>query len=178
MAEEKLRIIEINGQDSMRVIVEKLNRMLKVVQEGVAVKLVEKFVAELGQQEFTLPTPYQVGTNYMSVYVNGVKQRVNIDYEESTDTQVTFVEPLLDDDVVVFEWLVPNGDVLLGKVDFSGINNLPDGSIPYEKLSLPNEIITGDIDGGMFTDPRFQAGLDAGNFSEPTDPSIDGGALK
>lgn len=178
MAEEQLKIVEITGNDSMRVIVEKLNRMLKVVQEGVGVKLVEKFVAKLGDQEFTLKTAYTRGTNYLDVYVNGVKQRNVTDYVEKSDTEIAFHEPLLADDVVVFEWVVPNGDVLIGRVDLDAITGLPDGSIPYEKLSLPNEIITGDIDGGMFTDPRFQTGVDAGNFSNPTEGTIDGGALK
>lgn len=177
MSEERLEIIEIDGNDSMRVIVQKLNRMLSVVQKGVAVKFVERFDAALGQQAFELPTPYILGTNYLTAYVNGVKQRANIDYEETDETTVTFYEPLLDDDVVEFEWFAPNGEVLLGKIDFSEVHQLPDGSIPYSKLDLPNEIITGDIDGGMFTDPRFQAGIDGGNFGPDSENSIDGGAL-
>lgn len=178
MADKSLKIIEITKNDSMRVIVDKLNRMLKVVQEGVAVKFNERFTANLGEQEFNLKVPYSPGRQTMDVYVNGVKQRSAIDYQETNDTTITFFEPLLDGDAVVMEWLIPNGDVLLGRVDLDSIVSLPDGSIPYEKLSLPNEIITGDIDGGMFTDPRFETGIDAGNYSAPTESSIDGGALR
>lgn len=177
MADERLEIVEITKNDSMRVIVEKLNRMLSVVQRGVAVKFRHNTLAELGQQIFTLNTPYEQGTNLLTVYLNGVNQRLGTDYEETDAQTITFFEPLLEDDVVMFEWFIPNGDVLLGRVDFSGVHDLPDGSIPYEKLSLPYEIITGDVDGGMFTDPRNQPGIDAGNFNQADENSIDGGNL-
>lgn len=177
MAEERLEIIKIDGHDSMRVIVDKLNRMLEVVQNGVAVKLRQNKISALGQQVFHIDTEYTPGSDLLTVYVNGVNQRAGVDYEETSETSITFFEPLLEDDVVMFDWFIPNGDVLLGRVDFTGIHDLPDGSIPYEKLSLPNEIITGDIDGGMFNDPRVQPGIDGGRFGFEDENSIDGGGF-
>ena len=46
--------------------------------------------ATSGQTVFTVPFDYQVGSNRLSVYINGVRQILNSSYTETNTTTVTF----------------------------------------------------------------------------------------
>jgi len=58
--------------------------------------------ATQSQVSFTLSFSYDVGTNSLFVYVNGSKQIVGINYNETTNNSVTFVNGLNVGDVVEF----------------------------------------------------------------------------
>ena len=46
--------------------------------------------ATSGQTVFTVPFSYVVGSNRLSVYINGVRQILNSSYTETNTTTVTF----------------------------------------------------------------------------------------
>ena len=58
--------------------------------------------ATQGQFYFILNFSYDIGTNSLFVYVNGSKQIVNINYNETSTNSVTFVDGLNVGDVVEF----------------------------------------------------------------------------
>ena len=59
-------------------------------------------VATQGQTVFTVPFSYVVGQNNVKVFVNGSKQIVGVNYNETNATSVTFVTGLNLGDVVEF----------------------------------------------------------------------------
>jgi len=59
-------------------------------------------IATQGQFYFVLNFSYDVGTNSLFVYVNGSKQIVNINFNETSATSITFVDGLNVGDVVEF----------------------------------------------------------------------------
>lgn len=65
----------------------------EVVIESSNNVLVEEFnVANTAQTTFTLTNfSYTLGTNSLEVYLNGVRQRVNVDYVESSESSFTFI---------------------------------------------------------------------------------------
>ena len=49
-------------------------------------------IATAGQTIFTVPFTYQVGTNMLNVYIQGIKQLLTTSYAETNSTTVTFTE--------------------------------------------------------------------------------------
>jgi hypothetical protein len=70
---------------------------------GVGGSLHEVYTAFSGQTDFTLAGSYRPGTYELLVYVNGVRQTVNIDYQEIDGKTVRFLTPLEAGDQVLFE---------------------------------------------------------------------------
>ena len=67
----------------------------------------QTFTATAGQTLFTLATvTYTPGSNTLSVFVNGSKQLVTLNYAETSDTTVTFVTGLNLGDVVEITTIV------------------------------------------------------------------------
>lgn len=62
----------------------------------------EVFVAEVEVSTVTLGGTYQVGSNELEVYRNGLRMAVEDDYVEDTERTVIFNEPLTAGEVVVF----------------------------------------------------------------------------
>jgi len=58
--------------------------------------------ATQGQTVITVPFAYVVGTNNLKVYVNGSKQVITLNYNETNSTTVTFVSGLNVGDIVEF----------------------------------------------------------------------------
>ena len=58
--------------------------------------------ATQSQTVFTVPFTYLVGSNSLKVYVNGSKQIVSLNYNETNSTTITFVDGLNAGDVVEF----------------------------------------------------------------------------
>lgn len=132
----------IKQTDNMKTVVARFNEMMKSISDGIATVREDSFVATLGQKVFKLPSPYRVGEKLLDVYLNGIRQRLNIDYYETDELTVTFVDDLLDGDGVIFKWFTPNGDVLLGKVEMPDVNSMPDGYIPGNKVEGIGELTT------------------------------------
>ncbi|CAB4133164.1 hypothetical protein UFOVP252_65 [uncultured Caudovirales phage] len=65
---------------------------LNDVNTAVYSKVRSAVAATSGQTVFTVPFDYQVGSNYLSVYINGVRQILNSSYTETNSTTVTFSE--------------------------------------------------------------------------------------
>ena len=64
---------------------------------------IEKQTATMGQTLFTLTTfTYEIGTNKLLVYVDGILQTTPEDYSESSTSSVTFVSGLSAGDFLVF----------------------------------------------------------------------------
>ncbi|MCW8888968.1 MAG: hypothetical protein OQK25_07895 [Gammaproteobacteria bacterium] len=62
-----------------------------------------RFTASSGQTVFTISEfSNEVGSNTLSVYINGVRQRVNIDYTETDSSTITFGTGLVAGDAVDF----------------------------------------------------------------------------
>ena len=59
-------------------------------------------IAQPDQRLFRLPFRYYPGSGDLIIYVNGVFQHLDVDYEESSDQTVTFLWPLAAGDRVVF----------------------------------------------------------------------------
>lgn len=59
-------------------------------------------VAASGQTVFNLGITYQVGSNTLQVYVNGIRMRAGTDYTETTSSRVTFASALSAGDEVDF----------------------------------------------------------------------------
>lgn len=59
-----------------------------------------KYIAEEGQTVFHLDFIYEVGADALDVYVQGMLQDVNQDYEETDDRTITFRNPLPKDIIV------------------------------------------------------------------------------
>jgi hypothetical protein len=70
--------------------------------EGMSVPFFQEFTATEGQTEFTLSTNYNMGSNSLKVYLNGIYQDLNVDYEETFANEVTFNSPLFSGDWVLF----------------------------------------------------------------------------
>ena len=65
---------------------------------------VENQTATAGQTVFNLNQPYTPNSNTLDVYVNGVRQSAEIDYTETDNLTVTFLEGLQVSDRVVFRY--------------------------------------------------------------------------
>lgn len=63
-------------------------------------KLDVEIKAYEGQRSVSVPGRYEVGNNDLEVYLNGVKQKVNRDYEEYDGWTIIFKNPLSEGDVV------------------------------------------------------------------------------
>ena len=61
--------------------------------------------ATAGQTVFTVPFTYQVGTNMLNVYIQGIKQLLTTSYAETNSTTVTFTEAVPVGCVVEFDTL-------------------------------------------------------------------------
>jgi hypothetical protein len=61
-----------------------------------------EYIAEASQTVFTLPAQYHPGLFTLMVFVNGMLQRVNVDYLETDPQTVTFIEPLRGGELVTF----------------------------------------------------------------------------
>lgn len=48
--------------------------------------------ATAGQTVFTVPFTYQTGTNMLNVYIQGIRQILGSNYNETNSTTVTFTE--------------------------------------------------------------------------------------
>ena len=59
--------------------------------------------ATAGQTVFTVPFTYQVGTNMLNVYIQGIKQLLTTSYAETNSTTVTFTEAVPVNAVVEFD---------------------------------------------------------------------------
>ena len=59
--------------------------------------------ATAGQTVFTVPFTYQVGTNMLNVYIQGIKQLLTTSYAETNSTTVTFTEAVPVGCVVEFD---------------------------------------------------------------------------
>lgn len=55
-----------------------------------------------GQTVFHLASPYHPGMSTLLVFVNGLLQRVGVDYLETDPTTVTFLQPLYGGELVTF----------------------------------------------------------------------------
>ena len=60
------------------------------------------YTATAGQTAFTSPT-YTLGTNQVSVYVNGVRQRITTDYTETNTTTITLTSGCFGGEIVLVE---------------------------------------------------------------------------
>ena len=69
---------------------------------GVGTYIREDHVATLNQTSFTLLNAYTMGSNNLLVYLNGLLQRRELDYNEFSTTSVVFDQPLEQDDKVTF----------------------------------------------------------------------------
>lgn len=148
----------IKYTDNMKILVDKVNETIATITDGIAVVREQNFVATDNQTEFTLSSEYRMSSKLLDVYVEGIRQRQGIDYEETDNVTVTFLEGLLESDKVTFKWFSPYGDVLLGTVDINDPSLIPDGSIPDSKVALNN------VDAGMFGDTTTGVLLDGGTF--------------
>lgn len=61
---------------------------------------VDDFVATAGQTVFTLSRTYVLGVNAVTVYVNGIRMRQGVDYEETATNEITMTSGLFAGDVV------------------------------------------------------------------------------
>lgn len=74
---------------------------IRLVAPRSAMKSTEEIQeAEAGQTEFFLATPYSSGG--IQVWINGVRQYLNLDYVETGPNQITFTEPVAEGDMVLF----------------------------------------------------------------------------
>ena len=64
--------------------------------------LYEKYLAKDGQVDFELASSYSTGNNSLIVYINGAYQTIGIDYEEIDSKHVKMLEPLEENDIVIF----------------------------------------------------------------------------
>lgn len=62
----------------------------------------EIYRAAEGQLDFTLASSYSTGNDSLVVFINGAFQTIGIDYIEVDSKNVQMVEPLEEDDIVVF----------------------------------------------------------------------------
>ena len=60
------------------------------------------YIATAGQTAFTAPT-YTLGTNQVSVYINGVRQRITDDYTETNTTTITLTSGCYGGEIVLIE---------------------------------------------------------------------------
>lgn len=71
-------------------------------EAGIGSGLYESYAAQEGQTVFSLGGTYRPGMNELQVYVNGVRQMLNVDYTETDNRTVTFLYPLEEGDLVLF----------------------------------------------------------------------------
>jgi hypothetical protein len=97
----------INNADAVNL--GQVNGLIQGVHDGNIVKLREVFIATSGQTVFNLTSlTYVPGSNNLSIFINGVKQRLTSAYIETDNNTVTFtgtvpvtaaVEFIINDDV-------------------------------------------------------------------------------
>lgn len=63
--------------------------------------LYERYIAVAGQTSVTLAGSYETGNHSLIVYVSGAFQTLGIDYEETDNKTVTFLDPLEAGDIIV-----------------------------------------------------------------------------
>lgn len=91
----------INNQDA--VTVKQLNGSLQGIASGNIVKLREIATATAGQTIFNLSgLTYTPASNNLSVYINGIKQRLTSAYTETDNNTITFTEAVPVNAVVEF----------------------------------------------------------------------------
>lgn len=84
-------------------------------------RIIEKFTATAGQTIFTLANSYNVGSDELQVWINGVFQTTPEGYAETDSTTITFVSGLTAGDLVVVGNLVnANFSVTIEKQTASG----------------------------------------------------------
>lgn len=62
----------------------------------------EAYTATAAQTVFPVVTGYTVGDNSMDVYLNGALQTIGVDYNETDNKTITFINPLVNGDSVSF----------------------------------------------------------------------------
>lgn len=67
----------------------------------IAKSVVSELFAEDGQTKFIIEHPYDVGTNQLEIYLNGILVLKGIDYEELDNHTINFLYPLQEDDYVL-----------------------------------------------------------------------------
>jgi hypothetical protein len=81
----------INNPDAVNV--RQVNGLIQGVHNGNIVKLREVFTATSGQTVFNLTSlTYVPYSNNLSVFINGIKQRVTSAYAETDNNTITFTE--------------------------------------------------------------------------------------
>jgi hypothetical protein len=102
-----------------------LASILQLASSGsvVGITLKEQFISTAGQTVFNLINSYTQTQNNISVYVNGVRQTA---YVESSDTSVTFINPLSQGDEVVF--IINEKSVSGTVVDAANVTYTPAGT--------------------------------------------------
>lgn len=80
-----------------------------------------------GQTVFTFTTiSYTPGINSLSIFINGLRQRLTVDYTESSTTSITMTYPLQAGDEVTGVVQVANG--LAGTIDAANVSYTPAGT--------------------------------------------------
>jgi hypothetical protein len=103
-----------------------VNSIISNASTGLIAQQREKQTATNGQTVVTLTgLSYFPNSNNLSVYVNGVKYYVGDAYAETSSTQVTFVEPLVEGDRLEF---VTNEAVANQVGDAANVSYLPAGT--------------------------------------------------
>jgi hypothetical protein len=91
----------INNADA--VTLRQVNGLIQGVYDGNIVKLREVFTATSGQTVFNLASlTYVPASNNLSIYINGIKQRVTSAYAETDNNTITFTATVPVNAVVEF----------------------------------------------------------------------------
>ena len=99
-------VVEVMCVEMQKIRIEQMypsdNRYTNYKEEilGYGLSFLQRFTATEGQTSFMLSRNYVVGDNKMKVFVNGVKMNKESDYEETSSNTITFLYPLVEDDIV------------------------------------------------------------------------------
>ncbi len=107
-----------------------VNRVASAIFTGYASTIRESQTATASQTVFNLTNTYQVGTNSINIYINGVRQFSSA-YAETTNQRITFTSGLTAGDVVLFEiGVVTSGTTTAASaVSYSPTTNLADNNV-------------------------------------------------
>lgn len=83
--------------------VTKANFLKDVQSAGITEGEVPAGLVDGSNTVFTLSYEYQTGTT--RVYLNGLRMRLDGDYTETGDTEITFVEPPLEGDTITIDYI-------------------------------------------------------------------------